>query len=149
MLELKFIKHSSNAIRVQLIIVQCLNWNRKTVKVEAIEKRLIIVQCLNWNFGKKVMISICLVLIIVQCLNWNGEVTYSFAKSDALIIVQCLNWNVFPRFVVPAAASYNRTMLELKLRDSMASKFTQCAYNRTMLELKSSYLTGQLLHLVL
>ena len=96
---------------------------------------LIIVQCLNWNWCDRGSLFPVCWLIIVQCLNWNGtmmiventgaaynrtmlelkfEASLSNAQHNILIIVQCLNWNHEQCLYKPPLHPYNRTMLELK-----------------------------------
>ena len=160
------------AVSVNLIIVQCLNWNCVKCDTLCREKNLIIVQCLNWNAYRfsndknyvaynRTMLELkynlyyvsncCNILIIVQCLNWNGKMLADAKYHLNLIIVQCLNWN---NSVAADSAGcrnpYNRTMLELKFyKRKHIYHICHTAYNRTMLELKLSMLALFLRQLLL
>ncbi len=146
---------------IQLIIVQCLNWNHITSTSMLFIIFLIIVQCLNWNIDKqkeldeqiraynRTMLELkskgswkgktLLILIIVQCLNWNTSGCQLCYNCYLLIIVQCLNWNDSNRpncltctlLIIVQCLNWN-TEKELLKQGKLFS------YNRTMLELKSA-----------
>ena len=145
-------------MRIPLIIVQCLNWNRlaahtvlncritynrtmlelksafaaaAAVLAAAYNRTMLELKFLlsSWIYTR-------LLLIIVQCLNWNLTRLPTASSERSLIIVQCLNWN---SLIYLAKYSFALLIIVQCLNWNFLPpviKSSQSSYNRTMLELK-------------